>query len=55
MPLDPQIATLLVRRRFDGLIHGFFGLGTFCESAAKAIEHVCGDFRDLLEEASTRG
>ena len=35
-------------RRFDGLIHGFFGLGTFSEGARRAVEELCADFKELL-------
>lgn len=44
----------VVYDRFDGLIHGFFGLGPFSETAARAVERVCADLRDLLAEARTR-
>lgn len=44
----------VLRRRFEGLIHGFLGLGSFSGAAGRAIERVCSDFRDLLEEANTR-
>ena len=44
----------VVRARFDGLIHGFFGLGPFSAAAAAAVDRVCADFRHLLAEANVR-
>ncbi len=44
----------VVRTRFDGLIHGFLGLGAFSDSAARAIESVCADLRALLGEGGAR-
>lgn len=44
----------VARERFDGLIHGFFALGSVSAAAAKAIERVCSDLRDLLAEANIR-
>lgn len=44
----------VVRRRFDGLIHGFFAMGTVSPAAASAIREVCGELRDLLDLANIR-
>ena len=38
----------VIHRRFEGLVHGFFGLGPFSQAAAGAVERVCEDLRDLL-------
>lgn len=35
-------------RRYDGLIHGFFGMGPFSEASHKAVLQLCADFKDLL-------
>ena len=35
-------------KRYDGLIHGFFGLGPYSAGAAKAIDDICQDFKELL-------
>ena len=42
----------VVRRRFDGLIHGFFAMGTVSTAAANAVEEVGAELRDLLEVAN---
>jgi acetyl esterase len=34
--------------RYDGLIHGFFDMGTISPAAQAAIDETCGKFRDLL-------
>jgi acetyl esterase len=38
----------VVLRRFDGLIHGFFGMGTWSERSAAAATDLCEEFRTLL-------
>lgn len=38
----------VVHRRFDGLIHGFFGLGPLSQAAAAAVDRICEDLRDVL-------
>jgi acetyl esterase len=38
----------VIHRRFDGLVHGFFGFGPFSAMASQAIEQVCEDLRELL-------
>jgi acetyl esterase len=38
----------VVHRRFDGLVHGFFGLGPFSRMADDAIRQICDDLRELL-------
>jgi acetyl esterase/lipase len=38
----------VIHRRFDGLVHGFFALGTLSHAAGTAVERVCEDLRDLL-------
>ena len=43
----------VVRHRFDGLIHGFFGLGPLSPAAAEANALLCKDLRDLLTEESS--
>jgi acetyl esterase len=40
----------VIHRRFDGLVHGFFGLGPFSAAAQAATEQVCDDLRSLLGE-----
>ena len=42
------------RRRFDGLIHGFFAMETVSSAAASAIEEVGAKLRDLLDVANAR-
>ena len=36
------------RRRFDGLIHGFFAMGTASTAALEAADEVCDELRELL-------
>ncbi len=38
----------VVRHRYDGLIHGFFGLGVLSPAAAAAVRELCADFKQLL-------
>jgi acetyl esterase/lipase len=38
----------VIHRRFDGLVHGFFALGTLSKAAGAAVDRVCDDLRDLL-------
>lgn len=38
----------VIQRRFDGLIHGFFGLGHISEGCAKANAQICADLKELL-------
>lgn len=38
----------VMRRRFDGLIHGFFAMGAFSGAARRAVGDVCCDLRELL-------
>jgi acetyl esterase len=38
----------VVLRRYDGLIHGFFGMGTWSEASAAATKDLCEEFRALL-------
>ncbi len=38
----------VVRRRYDGLVHGFFGLGPISPACAAAVDELCGDLRSLL-------
>lgn len=38
----------VIHRRFDGLVHGFFGFGPFSTMADTAIREVCADLRGLL-------
>jgi acetyl esterase len=38
----------VIHRRFDGLVHGFFGFGPFSTMASAAITQVCEDLRELL-------
>jgi acetyl esterase len=38
----------VVHRRYDGLVHGFFGFGAFSATADAAIKELCGDLRELL-------
>ena len=38
----------VVLRRYDGLIHGFFGMGTFSPAAAAAAADLCAELRVLL-------
>ena len=34
--------------RYDGMIHGFFDMGTVSPAAQQAVEESCGRFRELL-------
>jgi acetyl esterase len=38
----------VVHRCFEGLIHGFFGLGPLSQAAAGAVGRICDDLRELL-------
>jgi acetyl esterase len=38
----------VVLRRYDGLIHGFFGMGTWSPASAAAAKDLCEEFRTLL-------
>jgi acetyl esterase/lipase len=38
----------VIHRRFDGLVHGFFGMGALSGAADYAIDRVCEDLRELL-------
>lgn len=38
----------VVRRRYDGLVHGFFAMGPFSVGAQRAVEQICSDLRKLL-------
>lgn len=38
----------VVLRRYAGLIHGFFGMGTWSEASAAATKDLCEEFRALL-------
>ncbi|MBK5305589.1 MAG: alpha/beta hydrolase [Frankiaceae bacterium] len=38
----------VVLRRYDGLIHGFFGMGTWSPASAAATRDLCEEFRALL-------
>ncbi len=35
-------------RRYDGLVHGFFGMGPQVDAAQRAIDELCADLRRLL-------
>ncbi len=39
----------VVARRFDGLIHGFFGLGHVSPACAEAVQVLCADLKGLLQ------
>ena len=39
----------VVARRYDGLIHGFFGLGHVSPACAAAVEELCADLTRLLD------
>ena len=39
----------VVRRRYDGLIHGFFGMGPVSPACAAAVDELCADLTRLLE------
>ncbi len=38
----------VVRRRYDSLVHGFFGMAAVSDAAAAAAAAVCADLRELL-------
>jgi acetyl esterase len=38
----------VVLRRYDGLVHGFFGMGTWSPASAAATKDLCEEFRTLL-------
>jgi acetyl esterase len=38
----------VIHRRFEGLVHGFFGFAPFSEMSRAAIGQVCEDLRELL-------
>ena len=38
----------VIHRRFDGLVHGFFGFAPFSKMSRDAIAQVCEDLRELL-------
>ncbi|MDQ6650029.1 MAG: alpha/beta hydrolase [Actinomycetota bacterium] len=38
----------VVHRRYDGQIHGFFGMGPLVPSARAAVAEICADLRELL-------
>jgi acetyl esterase len=38
----------VVQRRYDGLIHGFFGMGTWSPASAAAAKDLCEELRTLL-------
>ena len=38
----------VVRRRYDGLIHGFFGLGPVSPACAAAVTELCADLKAML-------
>ncbi len=40
---------------YDGLIHGFFDLGTLSPAAAAAVDETCADLRRLLEGSAVDG
>jgi acetyl esterase len=42
----------VVHRCFEGLIHGFFGLGPFSQAAQAAIDRICDDLRAVLTGAA---
>jgi acetyl esterase/lipase len=44
----------VVHRCFEGLIHGFFGLGPFSSAAQLAIDQICEDLRGLLVAEAAR-
>jgi acetyl esterase len=43
-----QAGVPVVRRRYDGLIHGFFDLGALSPACAGAVSELCADLRALL-------
>ncbi len=38
----------VIARRFDGMIHGFFGMGQISDAANKAVLRLCADLKELL-------
>jgi acetyl esterase len=38
----------VIRRRYDGLIHGFFAMGAISNAAGSAVDEICADLRKLL-------
>ena len=38
----------VIHRRFEGLVHGFFGFAPFSGMARDAVDQVCEDLRELL-------
>jgi acetyl esterase len=42
-------------RRYDGVFHGFFGLGDFLETSARAMTDACQWIRQHFEEGAGRG
>jgi hypothetical protein len=38
----------VIARRFDGMIHGFFGMGQISDAAHKAVLTLCADLKQLL-------
>jgi len=45
----------VVARRFDGLIHGFFGLGHVSPACAEANRVLCADLKQLLQATGEQG
>lgn len=41
----------VVHRRYDSLVHGFFGFGPFSRASQAAVLELCADLRGLLEQA----
>jgi len=39
----------VVQHRYDGLIHGFFGLGPISPACAAAVSELCADLKELLQ------
>ena len=44
----------VVHRCFEGLIHGFFGLGPFSPAAQSAIDQICDDLRGALAAETSK-
>ncbi|HEY0630882.1 MAG TPA: alpha/beta hydrolase [Thermoleophilaceae bacterium] len=40
----------VIHRCFEGLVHGFFGLGPLSQAAQAAIDQICDDLRGVLAE-----
>lgn len=40
----------VVRRRYAGLVHGFFGLGPTSPACAAAVSELCADLKELLRQ-----